>query len=146
MVIRERNQIPKIVVSYIEFGRKSMGVVEGYYGINCLVDQETGWFSGGKIDIDREILEVKYHPDTNYLLEGIIPHWNMVTEKIIEISRYFPQLIYMGFDVVITDDGFKIIEINSLQGIMMIQYFYPLLKSDLTKEFFTSLIEEKKAG
>ncbi len=145
MVIRERNHLPRIVASYIEFGRKSMGVIEGYYGINCLVDQETGGFSGGTIDIDREIEQVKYHPDTKYLLEGNIPHWKTVTEKILEISRYIPQLRYMGYDVIITDEGFKIIEINSLQGIMMIQYFYPLLKNESSKEFFNTLIQEKKA-
>jgi len=146
MVIRERDQIPRIVLSYIEFGLESSGVIESVNGIYCQVDQVTGCFSDGKIDAGDKVLDCRYHPDSLVLCEGVIPHWSQVTDKIIEISSYLPQVRYMGFDVVITDDGFKIIEINSLQGIMMIQYFYPLLSNEMSKEFFNMLIKEKKAG
>ena len=77
-----------------------------------------------------------YHPDTGVLIEGYVPRWDEIKAKIVEISNFLPHLIYMGYDVVITNEGFKIIEINSHQGIGFNQTHTPFLKSPLTKDFF----------
>ena len=79
------------------------------------------------------------HPDTQVTVEGEIPGWEQMKAELLRISSYIPQVIYLGYDVVITDDGFKIIEINSHQAIHMIQTRTPLLKDALTRDFFAGL-------
>ena len=56
-----------------------------------------------------------------------------------------PQVRYMGLDLIITEEGFKILEINSHPGIFVFQHLYPLLKDGMKKEFFQNLLAEKKA-
>lgn len=46
-----------------------------------------------------------------------------------------PQLSYLGFDIIITDDGFKIIEINSLSALTFLAYYNPFLKTNIVKSF-----------
>lgn len=43
---------------------------------------------------------------------------------------------YMGFDVAITDEGLKIIEINSLSGLTAAQAKKPLLADPKTKSIY----------
>ena len=43
-------------------------------------------------------------------------------DKIVEICNFIPQVRYMGFDIIITNDGFKIIEINSFPIFYSEQY------------------------
>jgi hypothetical protein len=146
MVIRERDKLPEIVFCFIRFGVKNTGVIEDPYGVRCRVDLHTGSFSGGEIHTDFKMLESKFHPDSKVLVEGVVPHWNLVKEKILEISDTISQVKYLGYDVIITDDGFKIIEINSHQGLELIQYYQPLLIDGVSKDLFKKLLEDKKAG
>lgn len=68
------------------------------------------------------------HPDTDLKLTDIlIPHWNAMKEKIIEISNSMSFIKYIGYDVVITTDGFKILELNSKSDIIALQLDDPLL-------------------
>ena len=43
---------------------------------------------------------------------------------------------YMGFDVAVTEDSFKILEINSLSGLMAAQCKEPLMKDPKTRRVF----------
>ena len=90
------------------------------------------------------LIDTPCHPDTNVRLEGYLPNWQLITEKIVEISSYLPQLRYMGYDVVVTQEGFKIIEINSHAGLDYLQTNHPVLAYELTRDFFKALLEEKK--
>ena len=90
------------------------------------------------------MIDCKYHPDTGILLEGYLPHWDLIKEKIVEISSYIPQVRFMGYDVILTEDGFKIIEINSHPGTDYIQSVHPYMREGASKEFFTRLLQEKK--
>ncbi len=149
MVIRERGQTPKIVRSYWRFGSKKTGVVDNAAseGVTCKVDIISGFFSDARIldTKNRKWIDCRYHPDTNALVEGIIPFWGLINEKIIEICCTIPQVRYLGFDIIITDDGFKIIEINSHQGITYFQSYDPLLTDPACKSFFLNLLEDKTA-
>ena len=144
MVKREKHQSPVIMLSFVHFATKQSGVRNVPYGISCIVDVNTGFFSDGQDRRPTELVKCKYHPDTNMLLEGKLPHWELITEKIIAISSYLPQLRYMGYDIIVTDDGFKIIEINSHSSIDYFQAYQPLLAGELTGDFFRGLLEEKK--
>jgi len=47
----------------------------------------------------------------------------------------------MGFDIIATEDGFKILEINSHEGIEFNQYYFPYMKHESTRSFFNRLFK-----
>jgi hypothetical protein len=145
-VIRKKHEAPVINGAYIRFGTKKTGVIDNANagGVTCEIDLNDGRFFNGIMFKDKIIYECRYHPDTKELVEGTVPRWTQLKEKIIEISQYIPEIIYMGYDVVVTDDGFKIIEINSHQGISNLQLYSPYLKNEITSRFFKELLEQKK--
>jgi hypothetical protein len=142
MVIRGKKEQSKLVDSFIKFGTKNSGSIDNRSsgGIACKVDIHSGRFSDGKIIISNKSEACIYHPDTNILVEGVIPFWKDITKKIIEISNYLSQLIYIGYDIVVTDNGFKIIEMNSHQGIDFEQLNTPIFKNDQAAQFFKELL------
>ena len=113
-------------------------------GIFSYLDVESGKFYNGKMFDGVSIFDCKVHPDTGIPVEGTIPGWQSIKEKLIEISDFIPQLSLMGFDIAVVEDGFKIIEINSLPGMRVHQMFMPINKNELMKSFFEGMLIAKK--
>ena len=143
MIIHDYPKEPKITGAFMQFGGKQTGMVDNACagGIYCGVRLSDGGLFDAKLEDDNgQTIGTKSHPDTGANIEGeILPNWGFITKKIIEIVSSFPQLAYMGFDIIITDDGFKFIEINSHLGSSYIQAFYPLMEN----EDFVSFIEKR---
>lgn len=75
------------------------------------------------------------HPETGALLEGVIvPRWDELKIRILEAARSLAPVQWMGFDVAITPDGFKILEINSLPTIAL-QAWDPLGRNAAAMRF-----------
>ena len=84
-----------------------------------------------------KISDVIRHPDSNQLITGIfIPNWTEMINKVLEVMNHLSFLKYVGLDVVMTEDGFKILEINSLPTLIAIQIEAGALKNDQVKRFF----------
>lgn len=137
----EQNQ-PFIASGEHRFGtRRSIpvdNVAQG--GLFCAIHLETGEIgkAGAYMsDPDFRIQWYEKHPDTQALIEGCrIPSWTMLVTKILEIAGHLPFIPYIGWDLVITRDGFKIIEGNnfpSLEG----QIHGPLLVDPRVRKFYT---------
>lgn len=113
---------------------RNLGLKSGS-GMAVLIDPETGVLSDRiLVNIEKKGYRnesVLKHPDTDIFLPGIqIPHWNTMKEKIIEISNRISFIKYMGLDVAVTADGFKILELNSKSQINIFQYIEPLLTDE----------------
>lgn len=52
------------------------------------------------------------------------------------MHEYMGELEYLGFDVIVTDDGFKICEVNSHSGIRAVQRYMPFLQDVKCREYF----------
>ncbi len=147
MVIRDSDTSWIIANAYIRFGTNGTGVVDNVSagGMFSLIDVDSGSFSGAKmIKNDNSVHDYKIHPDTKIKIEGIIPDWATVKNKIIEMCKYLSELNYLGFDIAITEDGFKVIEINSHQNIRAFQIYSPLLANNRASKYFNRLLESKK--
>jgi glutathione synthase/RimK-type ligase-like ATP-grasp enzyme len=72
-------------------------------------------------------------------IEGTLPFWNEIKVTLLAIGRYIPQIIYMGFDVAICNDGFKIIEINSMPAIDTLNYYHLINRAGKFGKFLTQL-------
>lgn len=138
MVINEGK--PIIANAYIRVGSTTSGVIDAKNGcVISVVDVETGEYGKESfIENGSEFDKIDVHPDSNIPFAGIIPKWDFVKQKVLEMSSYVPNLTYLGFDVCVTEDGLKIYEINSHQGIVLFQLSYPLLKDNPASDFFKS--------
>lgn len=141
MVINEHGNDPIIPFVYMRVGTKQSGTVDNVSqgGMVCKVDVETGRFYDAETLNNHVYHKVINHPDTNEPLEGILPHWELIKNTIIQISSYIPQLRWLGFDVAITTDGFKIVEVNSHQGLHKANEYPPEVN-----RFLFSELEKKK--
>jgi hypothetical protein len=67
------------------------------------------------------------HPDTGAPVRGlVVPGWSDVVASLLAFCRRHPHLSYVGWDVVKTDDGMRVLEANYGAG-LQIQAFRPYL-------------------
>lgn len=141
MVLNESCDEPHIAHAYMRIGSSKTGFTDnvGYGGICCYVDRETGRYYGGETIVNHKFYPCDAHPDTGTPIEGYLPHWDKVVEGLKKITQHMPQLEYLGYDIAITEDGFKIIEVNIHQDLH--KYVkYP----DEVKAFFARKCELKR--
>lgn len=105
------------------------------------MDEKGRFVQGHCIDMktgkDTVIL---YHPDNGRRLQGSIPLWDEILKAVSLFAAHFPQLDYLGFDFVVTEDGkVKIIEVNSLNSLDGIQLERGVFESDVAKFYTTHL-------
>lgn len=146
-IIRELNGEAQVMFADILFPTSKSGVTTNAASnsVGCLVDFQTGSFYNPDMVMDGKIIQISRHPDTNVLLEGVLPNWPLICGKIPDICNSIPQLRLMGFDIIITNDGFKIVEINSLPGLSYMQGYFPVFKQENARAFFTRRLDEKKS-
>lgn len=120
--------------AYFRIGSEKSGYTDNVAmgGMVAAVDVETGHFGDAEMIANHKFYPTANHPDTGTFIDGVFPHWNFMKSKIEEICRYVAPLEYLGFDVVITEAGFKILEINTHQDLHRYIH-YP----DSVKAYFT---------
>lgn len=104
-----------------------------------LVDIERGVLKGNGMMSSRghEVYQEEMHyPDGKAYAGMTIPNFMEVKNKVLEISDSFPFLRYIGWDVAITEDGFKIIEANSLTSLGVLQREGGYLEDDRLRHLF----------
>ena len=93
-------------------------------GLVANVNIETGEMSCARTL--HNLTVYRTHPDTNAQIEGtVIPNWNSIKAGVMEISRAFPYLDIIAWDILPTDDGFTVIEANTSSGVNIIQLWGP---------------------
>ncbi len=111
--------------SYIRFGTASSGMVENFHagGVMCYLSENGAYSSGFILDeATGRGVEVFEHPDTGERLAGVLPCWDDLIQAARRFSDRYPQLTYLGFDFVVTDDErVKLLEINSLSSLDALQ-------------------------
>ena len=107
-------------VSYARFGTAVNGGASNLSsgGVGVGFDFETGKYNDFAIRYKRYTPDgqwkIKEHPDTGYVWQGkSLPNWKKVREKIDGICSQVSSLDYLGLDIIITEDGMKLCEINS---------------------------------
>ena len=107
-------------VSYARFGTSVNGGASNLSsgGMGVGFDFETGKYCDFAIRYKRYtpdgIWKLDKHPDTKveWRTTGL-PNWNYVRKQIDTICQHLSSLDYMGLDIIITEDGMKLCEINS---------------------------------
>lgn len=80
------------------------------------------------------------HPDTGFVFKDyVLPNYDKVRRAVLDTCNYLSSLDYFGFDVMLTENGVKFCEINSLPAYDYEQLMCgPGLKDSELREFFAS--------
>lgn len=141
VIMANVEQEPVVLRTFIRFGNKKSNGVDNAHsgggGLMSVVDEDTGKIMFTfTLDAEGYATRITNHPDSGASFDITIPHWDMVIDTCHKICRSYPELRYWGLDVAITDEGFKILEINSLSGLRPTQLKEPLLKDPKTRRAF----------
>lgn len=108
-------------------------------GIMVDVDKHSGVIQNSEFKRGNWYTPCPVHPDTSVALTGTVPHWDMIIGGVKHIASELPQIEYMGFDIAITPEGYKVIEINVFPD-----YTKFLLKDEATQAFIRDKVALKK--
>ena len=113
-VFKKDGVTPEIGNTYLRVGSSASGFVDNTAagGLLVEVDIETGRYGNAQALDGGRVVPCPRHPDTDVLMEGVMPNWELAKQKVLEMAASIPQLEYLGFDLAITEDSFKLPEIN----------------------------------
>ena len=140
-----------IIVAYARFGTAASSGASNLSsrGVGVPFDFNTGQFGSGfyqylKFSSNGDF-KFPCHPDSRISLTGkILPHWEIVRDVVLSVCDYFSSLEYFGFDIMITDDGIKMCEINTLPSLDYEQSMCgPVLKNSAARFFFEKKMKTK---
>lgn len=139
-VINQSAREPQLVQAYMRIGSSRTGFTDnvGYGGICTKIDLEDGRYYCGEQITAHHFTPCPVHPDTGVTIEGYIPNWDAVCNGVLDVCRFMPELEYLGFDIAVTNDGFRIIEINIHQDLHKVAEH-----SDVFKQFYRDKLRLK---
>lgn len=131
-------------VSYARFGTSISGGASNLSsgGVGVGFDFDTGKYKDFSIRYKRFCNDgnwlIDCHPDTKAEWRALsLPNWEYVKSKINDICQHISSLEYLGLDIIITDKGMKLCEINSHPAIDYEQIMCgPVLSNEKIKSFF----------
>lgn len=124
------------------FGSRNSGPTDhwdkGQGGYCTAVDLETGTLGQAvSLSKDSRLCWTASHPDSGEAFEGVaIPGFDNCIEGVLEAAGHFPYCPSIGWDVVMTEKGFSILEANTIQGLAVMQVHVPLLRDPRTRAFY----------
>jgi len=78
----------------------------------------------------------KSHPDTGERIEGLaLPNWQRLLDNTTQLMDIFPDLEFVGWDVLPIEDGWCVIEGNAYMDIDLLQAHGGMLADHRVKEF-----------
>lgn len=132
-----------VVSAVHRFGSSTTGPTDNWSGggFAAPIDVETGEF-GHLIGYTPEtgLRRLERHPDTGTRVNGeYVPQWERIKATVLDVAELHREEPYVGWDVVLTDDGPVVLEGNCAPGITVQQLGSGLLENDRVREFVESL-------
>ncbi len=119
VMVIDRGSGPRVEHAYFRIASGSTGHTDNLAtgGIVARVNADTGEYYGAEMLVGHEFRPCDVHPDSGAPLRGTLPNWELVCRRVCEVTAYLTPMEYLGFDIVITADGFRILEINTHQDL-----------------------------
>lgn len=149
VTVNENGKNPVIIGGYLRVPNKMSGaanyIILGEhnrekYNLFIGLDVQTGILKNSKLVYENHIENTNIHPDSKIKICGQIDEYKNLKQTVLSIADRFNTIEYMGFDIGITEYGFKCMEINSHPGIKYMQIFQSLYDDEFTKQYFLSKI------
>ena len=107
-------------------------------GLFALVDIESGILDDAiETYAPESIRFVSNHPETGTQISGaVLPHWSVIKDCILNTCRVISPLIkVVGWDIIVTEDGFVVIEGNNGPELGQQALEHPLAKEEDVSKF-----------
>jgi hypothetical protein len=131
---------PQVIGVIVRLGTKKAGLTQA--GHDCIyvgVDMETGRFFNPVYETsDYEFHHLSVHPDTSEPIEGKIADIKTMENLVKKISGHFPMTPYLCFDIIPSDAGFFILEINSHGQPFIVEPYYNVKNNKYFKKIIVS--------
>lgn len=130
---------PQLTAALIRLGCKDSGVTTDYKGtIYCGITLDDGvTFKPLIRTTDDLCAPCPEHPDTHKPLSGLsIPNWESLKKLVLDVSGYLAVTPYLVIDIVPTEKGFSILEINSHGQVRNMEPFYPFFENEYNRRVF----------
>ncbi len=131
---------PFIAIAVQRMGSSSSMPVDNWSqgGICAEIDLDTGALSRGvSFPCDGVLRWHDAHPETNQAIKGVsVPRWPTIRDTILYTARQLSYLQYVGWDVVVTDDGMRVLEGNNHSDVNLLQVHRPLLADPRVRAFY----------
>lgn len=150
-VLNTNTSTPQIISSWIRIpttaaiisNRVSLASAEDYNFI-VKVNSETGELIQAKRMYANKAIDAETYP-SSLSYHFTIDNWDTLKKDILGISKYFGTLEWLGFDIGVSDKGFKLMEINTHAGISYTQAFDPLLSHPVAGPYLKDRINQIKS-
>jgi hypothetical protein len=138
----QKNGTPKIFGAVLRVGSEKTIPVDNFSqgGITVDVDLQTGITHQAKYrDSEGKCITIDHHPNTNHKLSNLtIPYWDDIKKCILEFHQDYPAFDLVGWDIIVTDDGFYFIEGNHNPNIRQTFIHRNFSTDPSFREFFIS--------
>lgn len=151
VVLNEHGSDPRIVGNYIRVPYSSSGASnyimhDGTNNDLCnlfvSLDLDTGRYDQAVAVDVKSVKKITRHPDTAALLQGTLAHFAELKQLALDISLWYNNLEFIGFDFGVTDHGVKLMEINTHPAIMITQLSRPLCLDPANRAYFERRLHE----
>jgi len=137
----EEREEPFVIDAIHRFGTEQSGTVDNWDkgGLSVGIELESGRLlkATRRPKNDPELEWFNSHPNTGSKIEGVtIPNWELIVEGCLRMANELHYTPMIGWDIVITEDEFKVLEGNSRPSIGMMQVHKPLLLEERVRQFY----------
>lgn len=132
---------PFIAAAVHRFGCASTVPVDNFTqgGASAKIDLRTGQMENVAVVKDGKLEFGETHPETGEPVKGVIvPHWETVAGEILNLAGALGFIPYIGWDVIITEQSFKILEANSYPDMDICQTHAVILNDPRVRAFYRS--------
>ena len=131
---------PFVAAAVHRFGMPASGAADNWTrgGLSARIDLEAGTLGPGVAHPRSGRLERhEVHPVTGAQVAGArVPRWREVRDGVLAAAARTPFLPFVGWDVIVTDDGFSVIEGNKNSDVNLLQVHDPLLGQAKVRTFY----------
>lgn len=133
-------EVPFVAVAVHRFGNKDSIPVDNWTqgGLSALLNLETGELGPGVTYPRNGRVEFhETHPDTGSQICGVrVPGWAAARDTLLNAARAWSIIPYIGWDILMTDRGFVVIEGNNFTDVNLLQVHGPLLRDQRIRQFY----------
>lgn len=130
---------PFIAGAVHRFGRTATIPVDNFSqgGASAKINLQTGRMGKIALVIEDKLVFGEKHPETGETVEGtIVPHWETVTSTILDLAGTLKFIPLIGWDVIVTEKTFKLVEANSYPDVDILQTHMVILDDPRIRNFY----------
>ena len=138
----ERNK-PFVAAAVQRIGSSRSFPVDSFHygGLGAQIGIESGKL-GPALTLDNRgrLSQMTHHPETGQPIEGIqVTHWQETKGLLLLIAERLPQTPFVGWDVLVTEGGCRVLEANCPPAVQVWQAHQPLLTDFRSRRFFETI-------